>query len=1471
MRRKMIDIVIIAAITIAASICFAAEVDLPGADETVSWRISESTPTRTKIEFRLGQIDISDISIQGHDFDAISCEGLARTSKIGAPELPVLSILLACGEGDVHATFENIRTTRIEDVLPMPAQPPSPDIHGWIPPPISIDKTIYSSSKSYPAERFSAGNRIVIHGAEGRRIGIFPIRYLPSENSIEVTYRFTLIIEHNPPAPVPSRLATPAFARFNKNAFANPDVIACSNNRPRPTSSSGAEMLIITTPAMSEPAESLAYWRRLSGIDTEVKTTSETGTSSSSIQSYIQTAYDTWSPAPEFLLIIGDAENIPPTYSSDDHPYHGTPTGTDLYYATVDGPDYYPDIFYGRMSVQSESQAWDVVRKVIDYEKVSFELGDSFYIKAACATYFQDSDGNGYADRRFAQTSEEIRDHLLSHERYVSRLYYANSTVDPTNWNNGSFGDGSPIPTELLRSSGFTWDANSYDVINAIDNGVFLLSHRDHGYRGGWGEPGFSQTNVQVLSNGHKLPVVMSFNCLSGYFDNETDAASDGTGDGSECFCESFQRKSPGGAVGLIGSSRVSYSGLNDYMALGFIDGIWGDLDATHTPVHPTDFRCSPALEWGKLYMEEMWSHSKLEFEIFHWFGDPAMRIFTDVPVEMSVATPSNMSVGTSALDIDCDTDGAMVCLVIGGEILARGSVAAGSAHLDFVPITMPDTAIIGVTNHNAVPVIRKIPVLFGGHITMTPDTIDVLMPATIHFDVLDILDAPYPGVKIYITGFAANDTIVVGSSGVVDYPITPPYAENIRVVAERPEGGIIFNSKIVVVGGAEFIPTDIEVASPDVRIVDSLAVGVDGYIRADLPSSPFFWKVFGEGIETFSGDVTSGDTFRIEIVPFAECDVIIETAKEGYAVGRSIVLARVCYGRLDGTVKDSSGSFNAENIEIFVYPEDADTSIEDPSYIILTNFSGNFYAGNFVPCATYDLYPHGFGWKPTMFELVHHSEGDYDIRLSRALTSPLSGNVSDTSGASVQAEIVLLHPNGTQLRRTSSGATGNYSVSAIPYFDYKIAAFARGYRNYLADCPINIAPTTFDITMTPVEYNILLISNGSVAAAESLVSHIESFGLTVEEIDHVPTLDSLAMFEFVIYSTGENSAGSVIDIEGAWRLLEGHRNGIKILFEGGDLARRYIEASSMPLVITDSLLMIANYSGDDPDTSVKLVVSPPEAYILAHNPGTLPREISTRDPGTSTAYFDMVTPPSGSAHLLFTKTGSPIKGIASYYADSMGAGVHRMGYMFFRYDNALLDPGANKRILENFVEWFRAPDFDHGILMGRAVVISGNPENIVVTGGGGVDTTDEDGRFTLHADPGPFTVTFSAPHITDTTHYGLNLAPGQIQTNYVAILSVSEPVKEKELPAEFEILAARPNPFNGVVSFDIRTPCAADVEIAIYDIVGKIVHKRSEIVDGQSTILWDTRENGELSSGIYLYRISSGQTAFDGKIVLAK
>ena len=47
------------------------------------------------------------------------------------------------------------------------------------------------------------------------------------------------------------------------------------------------------------------------------------------------------------------------------------------------------------------------------------------------------------------------------------------------------------------------------------NEGRFMVVHRDHGWSDGWGTPGYGTADVQALTNGTMLPVVMSINCSS--------------------------------------------------------------------------------------------------------------------------------------------------------------------------------------------------------------------------------------------------------------------------------------------------------------------------------------------------------------------------------------------------------------------------------------------------------------------------------------------------------------------------------------------------------------------------------------------------------------------------------------------------------------------------------------------------------------------------------------------------------------------------------------------------------------------------------------------------------------------------------------------------------------------------------------------------------------------------------------------
>lgn len=96
--------------------------------------------------------------------------------------------------------------------------------------------------------------------------------------------------------------------------------------------------------------------------------------------------------------------------------------------------------------------------------------------------------------------------------------------------------------------------------------------------RTSWIQPALDKDDIPILTNGIYTPVVLSFACETGWFDNETDVFLDETDNNKtdhidECLCESLLRQPNGGAVAVIGSSRVSYID-NDYLMLGMIDAI---------------------------------------------------------------------------------------------------------------------------------------------------------------------------------------------------------------------------------------------------------------------------------------------------------------------------------------------------------------------------------------------------------------------------------------------------------------------------------------------------------------------------------------------------------------------------------------------------------------------------------------------------------------------------------------------------------------------------------------------------------------------------------------------------------------------------------------------------------------------------------------------------------------------------------
>lgn len=92
------------------------------------------------------------------------------------------------------------------------------------------------------------------------------------------------------------------------------------------------------------------------------------------------------------------------------------------------------------------------------------------------------------------------------------------------------------------------------------------------------------------------------------------------------------------------------------------------------------------------------------------------------------------------------------------------------------------------------------------------------------------------------------------------------------------------------------------------------------------------------------------------------------------------------------------------------------------------------------------------------------------------------------------------------------------------------------------------------------------------------------------------------------------------------------------------------------------------------------------------------------------------------------------------------------------------------------------------------------------------------------------------------------------------------------ELPTEFKLYQNYPNPFNPSTIINYQLPTAGLVSLKVYDVLGKEVKTLVNEFKQAGTHNYQLRiENGELTSGIYFYRLTAGNFGSTKKLILIK
>jgi hypothetical protein len=474
----------------------------------------------------------------------------------------------------------------------------------------------------------AASFRPVIAGANGVR----PVRAL----DVEITTDGT----GGPNLKTPPRQFSQAFYPLYKAVVENLDDLYPDVSLGTP----GRFVVIGPTPWVNSIPSTWRTWKQRKGYQLVLAPYSQIGDSSiTGIYNYVNTLYHETGAAPlEYAILLGDVSgyNVVPSFHVP-NPDHASdpPVVGDNPFFTVDGDDYLPDVFHGRVSVATASEIATIFTKVTNYEMAP-DLSNPDWLSHGIGIAGNYNDGAG----TFPVTP--VWNVIWAREELLSWVY---TQVDTFYWRN--WGDGPP--------QDYTpW------ICNAWNEGASVVFYRGWGNARGWQYPSLFVEDMSNIQCYQKTPALFSIVCGTGDFGNTTV---------NPCFGEKLLRmgsvSQPNGVVAYYGASDLhTNTKQNNAVLGGIINGM-----RFHGLRSMGAITLSGELELYRSFPDEIADGGMVEFycDVFNILGDPETHLWLGYPNTLDVNAPSNIGTGERYIEVTISSSGQPVKNAI---VTARGS-----------------------------------------------------------------------------------------------------------------------------------------------------------------------------------------------------------------------------------------------------------------------------------------------------------------------------------------------------------------------------------------------------------------------------------------------------------------------------------------------------------------------------------------------------------------------------------------------------------------------------------------------------------------------------------------------------------------------------------------------------------------------------------------------------------------------------
>ena len=618
-----------------------------------------------ELNFELGDYSLTEVTLNGNIWSKLMFDGNVSTRLKGFAELPFIHASV-CLSPDKNVTLQ-VFEGEYEDIALGAPMLPSRGVIYRNQDPSTIPYEISPSSLRdnwYPQNLAISTDPFIIKDMRGTTVYVYPFRYNAVQNVLRIYKHIKIRLIENNTEPYNPLTASSSTVLREMDALYNTLFINYNTAKDLTIGEYG-DILVVCTSRDETAIQPYIDWKMEKGFSVE-KIVVATGTN---VKTTIQNAYNTNNNI-LYVQLVGDWADI----KSDIGTGQSAPMDPQL--GCVVGSDFYPDICIGRLSANSAAHVTVQVDKIIQYEKTP-DMGADWYTKSTGIASNQGPGDDNELDYQHVQTIYEDK---LDPYTYSSQ----SQIYDPT--------------------------ATIAMVNTAVNTGTSIINYCGHGSATSWGTTGFSNNNVNALTNGTKLPVIFSVACNNGNFHDPTD-----------CFAEAWLKKSGGGAIIFLGGSISQpwdppmrgedyfddmLVGGYDYSAHPGQNGINSNEGRTTIGAAVFNGLVLMCTESGQT---DDWETAKT----WNIFGDPSMQMRTDTPGDLMLSN-NIVLVGvpftTTITGTGGPVEGAMVCLSQSGQYFSGVTDATGTVSI--TNTLTPGTAKLVVTALNKETIYEDITVV---------------------------------------------------------------------------------------------------------------------------------------------------------------------------------------------------------------------------------------------------------------------------------------------------------------------------------------------------------------------------------------------------------------------------------------------------------------------------------------------------------------------------------------------------------------------------------------------------------------------------------------------------------------------------------------------------------------------------------------------------------------------------------------